>query len=142
MIGVWDIANADTHRELCGPESPIEVVEWSKRRGTLAAIDSSGSVYDWDAQLGAAKLLLSRRTTNEQALGFGSSGRVLITGNSTGVVKFWGFTTEQVVFSLDGHDGPITTVVFSPDGRTLATAGVDQEGRNQLLVWSSGAGER
>jgi len=86
--------------------------------------------------------LLSRRTTNEQALGFGYSGRVLITGNSAGVVKFWGFTTEQVVFSLDGHDGPITKVVFSPDRRTLATAGIDQQGRNQLLIWSSGAGER
>lgn len=141
MIGVWDIANDDSHRELCGPESRIEFLSWSKRRGALAAVDASGRVYDWDPQFGVLKVLLSSRSVKDLPLGFGNSVRVLITGNSDGVVKFWGFATEQVVFSLGGHDRPVTNVVFSPDGRTLATAGIDAQGRNQLLVWSSGVAE-
>ena len=39
--------------------------------------------------------------------------------------------------SLEGHEGKITALAFSPDGRTLISAGEDR----QLLAWSA-AGER
>jgi WD40 repeat protein len=40
--------------------------------------------------------------------------------------------------SLEGHDGKLTSLVFSPDGQTLISAGEDR----QLVAWNAGSGDR
>jgi len=47
-------------------------------------------------------------------------------------------TKAQVKRSLEGHEGRVVTMTFSPDGATLVSAGEDR----QLLAWNVDTGDR
>src|SRR5437773_10160600 len=52
---------------------------------------------------------------------------------SSGRVTLWDATTGRVAGELKGHAGPIINLVFSPDGRRIATASHDRTAK----VWDA-----
>jgi RNA polymerase sigma factor (sigma-70 family) len=52
---------------------------------------------------------------------FSPGGKSLATGTGDGVLKLWDLTTGNEQKSVEAHDGPVTFLAFSPDGKTLAT---------------------
>ncbi len=47
-------------------------------------------------------------------------------GGGERVVKLWDVETGRALASLEGHEGFIASLAFSPDGRLLATGGMDE----------------
>jgi WD40 repeat protein len=43
-----------------------------------------------------------------------------------GTIRLWDTATGRVVATLTGHDGPVECLAFSPDGRRLASGGIDR----------------
>jgi WD40 repeat protein len=54
---------------------------------------------------------------------FSPNGKTLATGHLDGTLKLWNAGTGEELATLTGHAGQVQFVSYSPDGKTLATAG-------------------
>ncbi|WP_323138564.1 MULTISPECIES: helix-turn-helix domain-containing protein [unclassified Streptomyces] len=86
--------------------------------------------------------LLAGHDDNVWSVAISSDGRTLATGGShgdEGTLRVWDITTGRIRTTLARHtseDGSVGSVVFSPDGRTLASSSSD--GTTQLWNMATG----
>ena len=69
---------------------------------------------------------------------------VFATAGDDGVVRIWQVSQRQPLHVLDGHQGRVTTLAFSPGGRFLASGGSRSKRSNsidELKVWDVAAGK-
>jgi WD40 repeat protein len=70
---------------------------------------------------------------------FTRDGRRLATASADQSVRIWETRFGQEVLMLRGHDEPVVSVAFSPDGRYLASASSMNGEPGKVLVWDSDA---
>src|SRR5262249_55243674 len=58
------------------------------------------------------------------------------TADGDGTVRLWSVTTGALLRTLRGHVGAVRVVVYSQDGRTLATGGDD----HTVRLWNTSTG--
>ncbi|KAM0952660.1 putative transcription factor WD40-like family [Dioscorea sansibarensis] len=56
---------------------------------------------------------------------------LLASASFDGTVKIWDCNQGHLLYSFNGHRGPVTAIEFSPDGEYLASGAEDQ----RLLIW-------
>ncbi len=107
------------------------------RDGTRLAVAGAGGLAQlWNLQDNANPLKLSTGEADVQSIAISPDGARIATGNADGVVVIWDSGTGSTVYpAIQAHKGPVSTVVFSPNGRELATAGADDR---LINLWSLG----
>ena len=111
---------------------------------------SNKTVKVWNAHNGQELLTLKGHTTTVRCVAFGPDGRYLASGDggnpargdgkpapTPGEVKVWDAKTGQELHTLKGHNVPVFSVAFSPDGKRLASASQDR----MVKVWDTQTGQ-
>jgi WD40 repeat protein/tRNA A-37 threonylcarbamoyl transferase component Bud32 len=106
--------------------------------GRLASAGREGAVRLWDLTPGREAVVLGEESgTYAVAAAYSPDGR-LLAGSATdrtaplldprtgGVVYLWDVRTRRVQAALKGHVGPVGCLAFRPDGRQLASGGLDR----------------
>jgi WD40 repeat protein/energy-coupling factor transporter ATP-binding protein EcfA2 len=132
-VWLWDIGSglrAAKRPPLTGPRSWIYSVAFSPDGSTIAAGSADNNAYVWNLASGTLAATLPHPAP-VLAVAYGSSGNALATADADGIARIWHLPGPI----LNGPEGSVFTVAFSPDGRHLAVAGAAASGNGAVQLW-------
>lgn len=124
VINRWHIGEDDATPTSIGLNvnfNSITKSNFSHNAQILASGGKDGRVYFWDTQTGDL-LQVADYQALITALAFSQDDMLLAVGTETGEVFLWNLQTQSNEAILKATSKTIYNVVFSPDGRWLATA--------------------
>jgi periodic tryptophan protein 2 len=133
-IKVWDVNSGFCIVTFTEHSSGVTAAEFAKRGNVLFTASLDGSIRAWDL----IRYRNFRTFTAPTRLSFSSlavdpSGEVVCAGSIDSFdIHIWSVQTGQLLDRLSGHEGPVSSLAFAPDGGTLVSGSWDKTVR----VWS------
>ncbi len=137
-----------------GHGGAVNDIAFSPDGKTLASGSDDETIRLWDAQTGELKRTLSGQGEEVTAIAFSPDGKLIASASGDLIwlipdlsrnvkrkpvseVKLWETETGKLVRTLTGHTDTVNAVVFSPDGRMIASSSGDKTVR----LWNAATGE-
>jgi WD40 repeat protein len=134
-VKVLDVATGKERLVCTGHADVVFAVAFSPDGKTLASGDWKGVVKTWDTATGKELATFRGHPGYVRSVAFSPDGKLLAAG-SPGLVLLWDAATckERATFREDvGY-----CVVFSPDGKTLASGGEN----GVVMLWAAATGKQ
>lgn len=146
VVQLWDLARRQGRSLLQGFGQGISSVAFSPDGDTLAVANVDGGIKLWDMAAGKEKLEPRARGAIH-SLAVSPDGTTLATGTIDRQVQLWDLATGKVRTTFTGHTQVVSTLAFSPDSKTLASASGKGFGLGprpcEMKLWDvAGAAER
>jgi len=138
-VRLWDVASGRERASLKGHVGEVVVAEFSPDGLVLASGGADKLVKLWDAASGKLLTTLAAHTARVESLAFTPDGQTLVSGGREGVVLVWDVAAgkrgrgvsaplRRLTHASPSGVGapPICSVAVAPNGRTLATGGLDR----------------
>jgi len=132
-VRVWDVASGREIANLAGHDKPVLSIAISPDGRRAASGGMDGIVHIWDLDSKNKLQTLKKDARNVRSLAISLNGQFLATvaGN---VVKLWDLESGEELGEYRKHEGAVLAAVFTPDGRSVVSAGEDRA----LKQWSIG----
>ena len=129
-INAWDVAAGQLVRQFNGHTDKVRQLAVSGNRLASACLD--GTVRVWDADTGQCLQTLQQGCPVEAVTFIGGLG-LLAAGGEDGKVVLWDATTGERRTTYTGHEGAVTSLDVSPDGRLLLSGSADGTARSWIV---------
>ncbi|HZN36186.1 MAG TPA: WD40 repeat domain-containing protein [Pirellulaceae bacterium] len=161
-VKLWEVATGRLLRTLTVENGIVFHAEYSPDGQCLATASGPGTstrttpgeIRLWSPATGRLAGKLTGHDRGAYVAAFSPDGRRLASGgiatidasrpaavrggNATGDLKLWDLQTGRELWTGRGHSGAVAGLVFSPDGKTLASSGGLSDGNVKL--WDAAAG--
>ena len=136
-VRLWDVSTGKPHGAPLDCGTAILDMTFSPDGKRLAAGMLDGSVKVWDAQEGRLVFSVPPGDGGIESLEFSRAGDALLTAATNGLARIYSLLPEGGnPLTFDGHEGPLASACFSPDGTTVATSSADGTAR----IWDAAKG--
>jgi WD40 repeat protein len=132
-VRIWD-AETGVELNVLKVPKPLRIVFSPDSTRVLAACEDDAAQI-WDVRTGRELAVLQGLTGIPKFSPDGS--RVASPGPTPNTASVWDASTGQQLVTLKGHEAPVYSVDFSPDGTLLATGSDDQTAR----IWDVQTGK-
>ena len=142
LVRLWDregnaiaVFNADTQQV----RNDINGLAWSPDGRSLAAAGQAASVRIWDVE-GECEIKALHTFHGEwmRGVAYSPSGNILATTGSDKGLSLWDSSDYRRLVMLRGHEAPVWSVAWSPDGSQLATGSgyyASGSGDTSVRIW-------
>jgi WD40 repeat protein len=152
---VWDVESGKELLTLRGHSDGVQSVAWTADSGRLATGSRDNTAKVWDLGSGKEQLVLSGHTDSVESVVWSPDGKRVATASEDHTAKVWDVADGKELLTLGGrrsnlfdlgrmefltiggHRSDVESVVWSPDGKRLATASADHRAK----VWDASSGE-
>lgn len=133
-IKLWDVKSGFCSVTFTEHSSGVTACEFSKKGNVLFTASLDGSVRAWDLlRYRNFKTFVAPSRLGFSCLAVDPSGEVVAAGShDTDAIFIWSVQTGQLLDQLAGHEGPVSTLAFTPDGQNLISGSWD----NTVRIWS------
>jgi WD40 repeat protein len=141
VVTNWDVKTGKKLAELELPEesaTDVSSVTAASERAVLIASRKKLWVVDYERGAKGAEIDTLRGVGNDSfgPIAFSADGKLFAAGLSTGEqgeygARVYSWPQGKVLHTFTGHQGPITALAFSPDGKALASGSAD----TTVLLW-------
>ena len=145
QIWLWDINAKQIIRILEGHTWYVSALAFSPDGETIASAGWDWTLRLWDAATGKLRKTFGEHTSGVNTVAFSPNGRTFASAswglirlwNTNGVpLRLWYARTGEHLENFIYHVDYVRTVVFSPDGKHLASGGND----SRLRLWEANTG--
>jgi len=134
-VKVWDMTNGANVMTLPTGKDDIECVTFSPDGKYLASARGEGEVKIWELSTGIEAVTIEDAGA---PVAFSPDSRCLVSGGDwDGSFEVWDVATGNPVTTFRGYQGPVSSIMFSPDGKQIA----GDSGTNTVRIWDAETGE-
>jgi WD40 repeat protein/tetratricopeptide (TPR) repeat protein len=143
---VWEVETSRRLITLSGHQSEVNAITYSRDNLRIATAGTDGTARVWDAASGRELAKFEVPSAKIESVEFSPDGSRLAVGTySTSpdpqtIVRVWGVDSHAVVLDLPGDFLWVNRVMFSPDGKSLATTG--STAPFAVIVWDAHSGNK
>ncbi len=158
-IRFWDAATGELRNTITGhTDSRIFSAAFSPD-GRILACGGKSKIQWWNPQTGEHLKTIKEPSCDVHSIAYSSDAKLLATGGTSMKARLWDVQSGRFLGSFKGHKDRVTdaykyqvsSVAFSPDGRTLASGGgkkmprnvakKDSSEDNMVCLWEIHTGE-
>lgn len=128
LIKIWDIASGFHVATFTEHSSAVTGSVYSRRGNVLFTSSLDGSVRAWDMlRYRNFRTFTAPTRLSFSCLAIDPSAEIVCAGSHDSFdIHLWSVQTGALLDQLSGHEGPISTLAFTPDGRTLVSGSWDR----------------
>ncbi|KAL1970757.1 hypothetical protein VTN77DRAFT_2591 [Rasamsonia byssochlamydoides] len=133
-VKVWDVTSGFCVVTFTEHSSGVTACQFAKRGNVLFTSSLDGSVRAWDlVRYRNFRTFTAPTRLSWSSLAVDPSGEVVCAGSLDSFdIHVWSVQTGQLLDRLSGHEGPVVSLAFAPDGSHLVSGSWDRTVR----VWS------
>ncbi|MGB9939628.1 GTP-binding protein [Methanosarcina sp.] len=136
-IKIWQPDKSQLLQTLEGHKERVWGTTFSPMDRTLASVSDDRSIRLWDVEKSSQSVKFGTQRNIYFCVNFDSHSKMLA-ASSGNVIELWESNNGRLIRTLEGHTGSINCVMFSSDGKLLASKGNCED--NTIRIWSSGNG--
>lgn len=127
-VRVWDVSTGEESLTLIqsAHNGPVHIVAFSPDGShILSASPAAPMLAVCDSHTGQRVLSLTGHYNTINAAAFSPDGQYIASASSDYTVRLWDRRSRSLIAMFDEHEDKVTHVHFTPDGRILASGGLD-----------------
>eukprot|EP00262_Sarcandra_glabra_P013519 TRINITY_DN3765_c0_g1_i2.p1 TRINITY_DN3765_c0_g1~~TRINITY_DN3765_c0_g1_i2.p1 ORF type:complete len:415 (+),score=83.36 TRINITY_DN3765_c0_g1_i2:143-1387(+) len=141
MIYVCKIGESVPLKSFSGHRAEVNAIKWDPMGMLLASCSDDATAKIWSMKQDKYVHDLKEHVKEIYTIRWGPTGQgtsnpnkqlVLASASFDSTIKLWDVELGSLIYSLNGHRGPVYSVAFSPNGEYLASGSLDK----CVHIWS------